>query len=159
MDLQIEQRETDGIVILDLHGRLILGPEDLALRQRLQLLRDAGQTKVVLNLMDLSDMDTSALGTLVFCSLKFQESGGRLVLLNLSPAHTQLSNAVKLNTAFEIYEDEIAAVNSFFPERAVPRYDILEFVEELEQQRHADLKTPKKKRNAQASREPQKIPK
>jgi anti-anti-sigma factor len=160
VDLQIEQRETEGIVILDLKGRLVLGPEDIALRQRLQALRDAGRTNVALNLKEVSDLDTSALGTLVFCSMKFREAGGRLVLLNLSPSHTQLSNMVKLNTAFEIYRDEIAALNSFFPERAVPHYDILEFVEEQEQQRHAaDFAAGGKKPNGQARRESQEVPK
>jgi anti-sigma B factor antagonist len=158
VNLQIEQREAEGIVILDLKGRLVLGPGDVALRQRLQVLRDAGSVKVALNLKEVSEMDTTALGTLIFSSMKFRESGGRLVLLNLSPAHTELSNTVKLNTAFEIYRDEITALNSFFPDRVVPHYDILEFVEELEQKRHdADLEAGKK-HNGQASRESQELP-
>ena len=83
-------------------------------------------------------MDTTALGTLVFCATKFREAGGRLVIFNLSPKHSELSNMVKLNTAFDIYPDEVGAVNSFFPDRAVQHYDILEFVEELEQKRPKD---------------------
>ena len=136
MDLTIQHRESEGIIILDLKGRLVLGPEDVALRQRLQELRVAGHINVALNLQDVTDLDTSALGTLIFCSMKFREAGGRLVLLNLSESHSELSNMVKLNTAFEIYTDEVTALNSLFPERAVPRYDILQFVEELDQQRH-----------------------
>jgi hypothetical protein len=62
-----------------------------------------------------------------------------LALFNLSPSHSALSNAVKLNTAFEIYPDEVSALNSFFPERAVKHYDILEFVEDLEQKRHENM--------------------
>jgi len=160
VDLRIEQREREGIVILDLKGRLVLGPEDVTLRQRLQALRDAGQANVALNLKGVSDMDTTALGTLVFCSMKFRDAGGRLVLFNLSPSHSQLSNLVKLNTAFEMYPSEVDALNSFFPERVVPHYDILEFVEELEQQRQAaDLKSDGKNRNGKAKRESQKISK
>jgi anti-anti-sigma factor len=159
VNLQIEQREVEGIVLLDLKGRLVLGPEDVALRQRLQALRDGGSLNVVLNLKDISEVDTTALGTLIYCSMKFREAGGRLVLLNLSPAHTELSNTVRLNTAFDIYRNEIAALNSFFPDRVVPRYDILEFVEELEQKRlDADLEAGKK-HNGQASRESQELPK
>jgi anti-sigma B factor antagonist len=129
LDLQIDQRETEGIVILDLKGQLVLGPEDVALRQWLQMLRETGHLNVALNLKDVSDLDTSALGTLVYCATKFREAGGRLVLLNLSPSHTELSNTVRLNTTFDIYSDELAALNSFFPDRVVPHYDILEFVE------------------------------
>ena len=158
LDLQIDQRESDGIVILDLKGRLVLGPEDVALRQRLQALRDTGQVNVALNLKNVKDMDTGALGTLINSSLKFREAGGRLVLLNLSPSHTELSNAVRLNTAFDIYPDEVAAVNSFYPDRVVPPYDILEFVEELERRQSPDSEAGKK-HNAQDRRESQEIPK
>jgi hypothetical protein len=90
---------------------------------------------VALNLKEVSEIDTTALGTLVFCATKFREARGRLALFNLSPKHSELSNVVKLNSAFEIYPDEVAAVNSFFPDRAVQHYDILEFVEEREQKR------------------------
>lgn len=135
MHLQIEQRENEGIVVLDLKGRLVLGPEDVALRQQLQALSEGASKNVALNLKDLSDFDTTALGTLVFSATKYREAGGRLVLFNLSPKHSELSNMVKLNTAFDIYPDEVSAVNSFFPDRAVQHYDILEFVEELGQKR------------------------
>jgi anti-anti-sigma factor len=158
LDLQINQRESEGIVILDLKGRLVLGPEDLALRQRLQALRESGQTSVALNLKNVTDMDTSALGTLINSALKFREAGGRMVLLNLSPWHTELSNAVRLNTAFDMYPDEVAAVNSFYPDRVVSRYDILEFVEELERRQAPDSEAGKK-HNAQDRRESQEIPK
>jgi anti-sigma B factor antagonist len=145
LHVQIEQRENEGIVILDVKGRLVLGPEDAALRQRLQELRKGGPANVALNLKEMSDMDTTSLGTLVFSATKFREAGGRLVLFNLSPKHSELSNMVKLNSAFEIYPDEVAAVNSFFPDRAVQHYDILQFVEELEQKRQpSDVEAGKK---------------
>jgi anti-anti-sigma regulatory factor len=130
----------------------------VALRQRLQALRDAGQVNVALNLKNVKDMDTGALGTLINSSLKFRGAGGRLVLLNLSPSHTEFSNAVRLNTAFDIYPDEVAAVNSFYPDRVVPPYDILEFVEELERRQSPDSEAGKK-HNAQDRRESQEIPK
>jgi len=160
VDLHIEQREKEGIIILDLQGQLVLGPNDVLLRQRLQALRQGGHLSVALNLKHVSEMDTTALGTLVFYAMKFREAGGRLVLLNLSPSHSELSNTVKLNTAFDIYPDEVSAVNSFFPERAVPRYDILEFVEDQEQQRHAlDSEPSEKNGHGQTKRESQEVPK
>ena len=54
------------------------------------------------------------------------------MLLNVVPAHTKLASALQLDTEFESYTDEQDAVNSFFPDRAVRHYDILEFVEERE---------------------------
>jgi anti-sigma B factor antagonist len=132
MNLEIGQREKEGIFILDLKGRLVLGSEDLALRQRLQSLLDAGRHNVILNLKDVSNIDTTGLGTLVSWALRFRESGGKLVLLNLGESQARLPDMLKLNAAFETYQDENAAVNSFFPERAIQHYDILDFVEEQE---------------------------
>jgi anti-sigma B factor antagonist len=130
MHLEITQRERDGIVILDLNGKLIMGAADSLARQRILDVIDAGNKKLILDLKHVADIDTSGLGTLAFCATKVGESGGRLVLVQLGTAHAKLSDVFKLSTAFEIYEDEIDAVNSFFPDRAIPRYDILSFVEE-----------------------------
>jgi anti-sigma B factor antagonist len=135
MSLEIEQRDTQGIVALHLKGRLILGDEDLTLRQRLTDLLESGHHNVILNVKELSDIDTAALGTLVLFAVRFREAGGKLVLLYLHEAHAKLPDMLKLNAAFETYEDEVAAVNSFFPERAVNHYDILDFVEEQEHKR------------------------
>ena len=54
------------------------------------------------------------------------------MLLHLSESEGRLSDLLKLNTVFETYRNEVAAVNSFFPERTPNRYDILDFVEEQE---------------------------
>ncbi len=131
--LEIEQRENEGIFILDLKGRLVLGPEDLALRQRLQALLDGEHLNVIVNLKEVSDIDSTGLGTLVNCSLRFRDSGGKLVLLHLGETKGRLPDLLKLNTVFATYQDELEAVNSFFPDRAIQRYDILDFVEEQEQ--------------------------
>ena len=132
MHLEISLKESEGVAIVGLKGRVVLGPEDLALRQRLQSLLDGGRKNLIVNLLAVSDIDTAGIGTLVVCAEKFQEAGGKLVLLNVVPAHTKLTNALQLDTAFETYTDQQAAVNSFFPDRAVQHYDILEFVEERE---------------------------
>jgi anti-sigma B factor antagonist len=132
MKLDIQERENEGVLVLDLKGRLVLGPEDSALRQRLQAL--AVRRNVIVNLKDVSDIDSTGLGTLVNCALRFREAGGKLVLLNLNDSKGRLPDILKLNAVFETYQDEVAAVNSFFPDRAVKHYDILEFVEEQEQE-------------------------
>jgi anti-sigma B factor antagonist len=143
--LHIDQRENEGITILDLKGKMVLGPEDVAVRQRLQELHDAGHTKVAINLKNVSIIDSTALGTLIYCSQQFQGAQGKLVLFNLSTEHARLSDVFKTSTAFEIYPDEISAVNSFFPDRAMQHYDILEFVGELEHERQATDQDASKK--------------
>lgn len=130
MQLEIEERRREGIIVLDLKGKLVLGPGDLALRQRALSLLESGHRNLILNLRAVTDIDTTGLGTLAFFVTKFHEAGGRLVLRSLKDSLTRLSEVFKLSTTFEIYPDELDAVNSFFPERAVAHYDILAFVEQ-----------------------------
>ncbi len=132
MKLEIEQREKQGIFILDLKGRLVLGDEDVALRQRLMALLEAGRHNVILNLKEVTDIDTTALGTLIFCAHRFREAAGKLVLLHLGDSQARLPDTLRLNAVFETYQEEVDAVNSFFPERSISHYDILDFVEEQE---------------------------
>lgn len=130
MNLQIEQRETEGIVILDLKGPLTLGHGDLELRDRLPALHQSGQVNIILNLKDVSDIDSTGLGTLVFGLARLRKTGGRLALVNLNRSHLELFLLTRLAIAFEFFEDEQDAVNSFFPGRALKRFDVLTFVEQ-----------------------------
>jgi anti-sigma B factor antagonist len=137
-NLEVKQREREGVVILDLEGHLVLGAEDLALRQRAISLLEAGQRNLILNLKGVTEIDITGISALEFFGEKFRKVGGsgKCVLLNLDPARLEPSDDLKLSTDFQTYQNEVDAVNSFFPERTVPRYDILEFVEKLEQQRN-----------------------
>jgi anti-sigma B factor antagonist len=128
MSLHIEQRESEGIVILDLSGSLTLGQGDLELRDRLPALHQSGKVNIVLNLKDVSAIDSTGLGTLVFGLATLRKAGGRLALLNLNRSHLGLFLLTKLAIAFEFFYDEQDAVNSFFPDRAQRRFDILNFV-------------------------------
>jgi anti-sigma B factor antagonist len=125
MKLQIEQREREKIVILDVKGRLVVGDEDFSLLQRLLLLLDSRRQLVILNLKNVTSIDSTGLDTLAFCAMRFEEAGGRLVLLNVDSP----------DTVIDSYQQEADAVNSFFPDRTVPRYDVLEFVKGQQQQR------------------------
>ena len=130
MNLHIEQREVEGIVILDLKGPLTLGHGDLELRDRLPSLPQSGQVNIILNLEDVSEIDSTGLGTLVFGLARLRKAGGRLALVNLNRSHLELFLLTKLAIAFEFFEDEQDAVNSFFPDRALKRFDVLTFVEQ-----------------------------
>jgi anti-sigma B factor antagonist len=87
---------------------------------------------VILNFAGVSEIDADGAGAVVFCDARVVRSGGALKLLNLSPRHLNLMVITKLDTLSEVFTDEQDAVNSFFPDRKVNRYDILEFVEEVE---------------------------
>jgi len=129
MSLHIDQREREGIIILDLNGPLTLGHGDLALRDRLPPLHQSGKVNIILNLQDVSDIDSTGLGTLVFGLARLRKARGRLALVNLNRAHLELFLLTKLAIAFEFFDDEQEAVNSFFPDRGLKRVDILDFVQ------------------------------
>jgi anti-sigma B factor antagonist len=142
MNLQIEQREREKIVILDLKGWLVLGEEELALLQRLLFLLDSRHRQIILNLKEVSSIDESGLETVAFCATRFQDVGGRLVLLDLLQSRAHVADVSRLSTVSETFQEETEAVNSFFPDRVAPRYDILEFVKEQQQRsRSAQLAT------------------
>jgi anti-sigma B factor antagonist len=75
-------------------------------------------------------IDSTGLGTLVICFTTLCKAGGKLALLNLSRRNIELLVYTKLATVFEIFADEQEAVNSFFPDRAIRRFDILDFVQQ-----------------------------
>ena len=130
MSLHIDQREVEGIVILDLIGPLTLGHGDLELRDRLPSLHQSGKVNIILNLEKVSDIDSTGLGTLVFGLARLRKAGGRLAVVNLNRSHLELFLLTRLAIAFEFFEDEQGAVNSFFPGRALKRFDVLAFVEQ-----------------------------
>jgi anti-sigma B factor antagonist len=84
---------------------------------------------VVLNLSDLHKLDTTSLGTLLFALAKLRKAGENLAIFNMNPSHIQLLTEAKLETVFEVFQEEQDAISSFFPDREVKRYDILEVVE------------------------------
>ncbi len=127
---EIHERDKDGIVILDVKGHLALGSEDSRLRQHLQSLLEAGKKNVIVNLHQVSSVDPATVGSLAQSAQEFHNAGGRLVLLNPARDHVPAGEALQLDTTFPTYTDEQDAVNSFFPDRKVPHYDLLEFLEE-----------------------------
>jgi anti-sigma B factor antagonist len=137
MSLHIEQREREGIVILDLKGPITLNHGDLELRDRLPAVLQSGKVNIILNLKEVTEIDSTCLGTLVFGLTRLRKVGGRLALLHLNREHLKLFLLTKLAIAFEFFDDEQDAVNSFFPDRALKQFDILDFVEH---QDHRDTK-------------------
>ena len=143
MALEIHHRQTEGIEILDLKGCLTIGDEDAAVRNELQRLLRAGKQKLILNLEHITDIDTAGLETLMFAATTFSDAGGKVVLLHLHPSHMELFVLFKLEMVFEVFDDESEAVNSFFPERAVKRVDVLSLVRSFKQQSGSETEPSK----------------
>jgi anti-sigma B factor antagonist len=130
MALEIHEREREGIVILDLEGRITAGEEASLLRDALRRLAEGGHNRIILNLEKVDYIDSTGLGALVMGYTTLRKAGGTLKLLNLSRRNIELIVFTKLETVFEIFDDELDAVNSFFPGRSVRRFDILSFVQQ-----------------------------
>jgi anti-sigma B factor antagonist len=138
MSLEIAEREREGIKILDLKGPLQFGSSDLRFRAELEKLAQARTCRVIVNLKDVAHLDTAGLGTLLFALAKMSKAGGRLVLVNLNAAHINLVVLARMEAVFEVFREELDAVNSFFPDRKVTHFDILEFVHSVEPPREPD---------------------
>jgi anti-sigma B factor antagonist len=131
-DKRLGQREKEGIRILDLQGQLKAGDSESTLRSTINALARDNVVNIILNLAEVTKIDSDGLEALVWCQTQIRKLGGALKLARVDKRHLTLSVLTKLNTVFEVFADEQDAVNSFFPDRATPHYDILEWVEEEE---------------------------
>ena len=131
-DRRLSQREKEGIRILDLRGRLKTGDLESTLRSAIDALAKDNIVNIVLNLADVTKIDSDGLEALVSCDAQIRKCGGALKLARLNTGHLSLNAMTKLNTVFEVFVDEQDAANSFFPGRAVRHYDVLEWVRGLE---------------------------
>ena len=113
MPLRITSRQTDGVTILDLSGRIVLGEESSTLREALKGLANQGEKKVLLNLADVNYADSSGLGTLASGYLTLANQQGKLKLLNLNKKIHDLMEVTNILSVFEVFDDEAAALRSF----------------------------------------------
>jgi anti-sigma B factor antagonist len=130
MDLSLTERTKEGILILDAKGQIIAGDGADKLRERLKSLAESGSVNAILNLAHVDYIDSSGLGALVMSYSALRKKEGTLKLLNLTRRNVELLVLTKLETVFEVFDDEQSAVNSFFPNREIKRFDILSFLQQ-----------------------------
>ncbi len=111
--MKIVEREVGDVTILDLHGKIMIGEGDDALREAVNRLSDSGKTRLVLNLAEVPYVDSAGLGEIVRCYTTVSKKDGKLKLLNLTRKIQDLLAITKLLTVFETYESEDEAVRSF----------------------------------------------
>jgi len=131
MALSITEREREGIVILQLKGRLTAG-ETTPLREKLDVLLTAGRNNVVLDLEDVEYIDSTGLGGMVICYTQVKKAGGELKLMKLNRRNVELLALTRLHTVFDVFAAEPDAINSYFPGREIKKFDILSFVQQNE---------------------------
>lgn len=122
------------MVILDCKGRITVGPEATNLRDTVSELNQAGSHNIILNLHGVDYIDSTGLGALVICATSLRKNGGNMKLENLNRRNIELLVMTKLATVFEIFNDEQDAVNSFYPDREIKTFDILNFVKQMKKE-------------------------
>jgi anti-sigma B factor antagonist len=111
--MDISERSVGNATIVDLNGKLNLGDATQRLHDKVNSLIQQGQKNIVLNLRDVSSVDSGGLGELVRTLTTMQKHGGSLKVANLPKRIEDLLVMTRLVTVFETFEDENAAVNSF----------------------------------------------
>jgi len=111
--MKIVERQVGDVVLLDLHGKILIGEGDDDLREAVTRLADGGKTKILLNLADVPYVDSAGLGEIVRTYTTVSRKGGKLKLLNLTRKIQDLLSITKLLTVFETYDSESEAVSSF----------------------------------------------
>ena len=134
MSLEIERHEREGITIVAMKGRITVGSEATALRETVASLNSGGTRNLVFNLAGVDYIDSTGLGALVMSATTLRKNGGNVKLVSLNRRTIELLVMTKLATIFEIFTDEQDAVNSYYPDRKLKTFDILDFVNKMKQE-------------------------
>jgi len=113
MSLKLGTREVKGIIIIDLNGRLTMGEPCAAIRDEVHDQLRQGYTKLLLNLAEVSYIDSAGLGELTGAYTSVKNRDGQLKLLNLTKRVHDLMQITKLYTVFDVFDDEKKALASY----------------------------------------------
>lgn len=119
-NLNITERTHNAVVVLDLNGNIRLGKDVVWLRHKLKALAERGENRILLNMAEITNVDSSGLGEMVAGYTSVTDAGGELKLLNLTSRVKELMVITKLVTVFDTFDDELKAVNSFSEPNVVP---------------------------------------
>ncbi|MGH9400411.1 MAG: STAS domain-containing protein [Thermoanaerobaculia bacterium] len=106
-------RELQGVSILDLKGKITIGAGDVQLRETVNSLAESGKKSILINMHDVTTIDSSGIGELVGCYTSVTNKGGKLRLLHLPPKINDVLTVTQLITVFDVYENEAEAIASF----------------------------------------------
>ena len=111
--MKMQTRQVDSITIVDLSGRITLGEPSTALRETIGDLVAKGNKKILLNMGEVTYIDSSGIGGLVSAFNLTRGQGGELKLVNLTQKVLDLLRMTKLDTVFDIKKDEASALAAF----------------------------------------------
>lgn len=113
MSFEASVRHEGDVAIIDLTGRIVLNDGSTAVREAIAKLREAGADKILLNLADVSFIDSSGLGELASAYARMNKAGGQLKLMNLPARIVDLLRITKLDSVLVAFPSEPAALQSF----------------------------------------------
>jgi len=113
INLYIDQRHTADVTILDLKGRLRVGGNAVALHRSIRSLVLEKKTQIILNLKGVTFIDSCGLGELVASQVSVENKGGEIKLIGLTDQLRELFRATRLLAVFDIYANEVEAIQSF----------------------------------------------
>jgi anti-sigma B factor antagonist len=113
MSINLTTRQVGDVSVVDMAGRITLGDGSSALRDHVRSLVAAGHKKILLNMREVSYIDSSGIGELVAGFTSVSHTGGALKLLGLTNKIKDLLQITKLYTVFDVHEEETHAVRSF----------------------------------------------
>jgi anti-sigma B factor antagonist len=113
LPMEMKERDSGGVTILDLSGRIIQGGGDLILKDKLQSLVQQGKKNILLNLAEVGYIDSAGLGGLVSAHITLSREGGRVKLVNVTKKLQDLLSITKLYLVFETFDSEAAAIASY----------------------------------------------
>lgn len=111
--MKIAARHSKGITILDPKGKITIGVGDVALRDAVHEAMDAGSESILINLGNVTTIDSSGIGELVSAYTTVTNRGGKLKLANLPPKVQDILQITQLVTVFDVFPDEEEALASF----------------------------------------------
>jgi anti-sigma B factor antagonist len=111
--MKVNVREKDGVTILDLKGKITIGTGDILLRNAVQDAINGGATKVIVNMADVTTIDSSGVGELVSAYTTAMNRGAKVKLANLPAKVQDILHITQLITVFDVFDSEDEAVASF----------------------------------------------
>src|SRR5215510_10398394 len=111
--MNIAERVVEGVSVLDLSGKIVLGEGDMQIKERIKDLLADGQRRILLNLGDVSYIDSAGLGAMISSYTTTKREGGQLKLVSLTKRVQDLLTITKLITVFDTYDAESEAFASY----------------------------------------------
>lgn len=113
MKTNIVTRDVGDVRFLELKGKITIGAGDLQMREAIHAALAAGSRKVIVDMKDVTTIDSSGVGELVGCYTTATHKGAKMKLLHLPPKISDVLTVTQLITVFDVYENEAEALASF----------------------------------------------